>query len=220
MPDPKTPAPAQPSAHADERNLVEPAQAAQVSLEDQLKLWWDANRGALLVGAAAALLFVGLWQAFSLYRRQWESKAQAAYQAAVTSEDRLAFAQEFKKSPLAGLALLSLGDEAWAQKDYTTALARYRGAVDALDKSPLGGKARLAAALATLYTGDRSTAATALLALARDTSLFQAVRAEAAYHRALLAREDGDTATFDQCHELIVSLPYADGWLSRLQSWK
>ncbi len=203
-------------AEADERNLVSESAASNLPLEDQLQIWWDTNKFRMLGIAALILLVVAGWQGIRLARESAEAQIQEIYQALVTDEEKLAFANEHPNHPLGGIAWLSLADQSFSEETYSDAESYYRNAVQALDPSPFQDRARLGTAMAALKNGKRGETLTLLEALANDETAFGASRAEAAFHRAILALEDNDQASYDRFTELINSIPFSEGWSSRL----
>lgn len=212
---------AAPPAAADERNVVEEDLGSTLlPMDEQLRQWWDANQKQMLVLAGVVLAVIAVWQGFRMYRQAYEAGLQETFQTLETDAAKLAFAREHPAHNLGGVAFLDLADQAFGEDDFSTAADYYGNAVDALDPSPIRDRARVGHAMALLKSGKRNDAVNLLEGIAGDTNAANAARAEAAYHRAMLALEDGDPRTFEQYAELIAALPYAQGWTSRLEAFR
>lgn len=185
--------------------------------EERIKLWWEKNRAALLAGAILALLAVAGFQGLRLYRQAFDTRVQQAWLETQSTEDRRSFAESYSNHPLAGIAWMQLGDDAYQRDDFSQAAGYYRRAVEALVEPVFLGRARLGAAVAALRSGERDQARSALEAVANDPQGLHAIRAEAAYHRAILAIEDGEQETLERYFDLLTTLRFAEGWISRLQ---
>lgn len=215
-PEKKNPEKGKPAA--DERNLVAKRELDKaLPPEERIKLWWEKNRAALAAGAILALIVVAGFQGLRLYRQAHDNRVQQAWTAIENAADRLAFAEENAGHPLAGLAWLQLADEQYRGDNFAQARDYYRNAVEALSEPVFLGRARLGSAMATAKAGDRESAKTQLETLARDPRGFHAIRAEAAYHRAILAIEERNAEEVERYFDLLTTLRYAEGWLSRLQ---
>jgi len=205
-------------ADADERNLAATRELdAALPPEERIKLWWEKNRGMLVFGAALILLVAIAYQGLRLYRQSYEAKVQDAWTAIESMEDRKSFAEAHEGHPLAGLAYLQLAEDAYLNADYPTAENYFRKAEEALAEPVFKGKARIGFAVSAAREGDRETAIQALESLATDPEGLHSIRSEAAYHRAILALEEEDSDVLDQYFDLLTTLRYSQGWISRLQ---
>lgn len=203
---------------ADERNLVKKELDAELPPEERIKLWWERNRAALAVGAIVALVIVIGFQGIRLQREAFDRKVQEAWLEVTTDEARLAFAEQYETHPLGGIAWLKIGDAAYADSNFEEAQIAYETASEALVEPVFQGRARIGAAISALKNGERERARLALEQLAGDPAMFEAIRAEAAFHRALMAAEDKDTEAFERYRQLLMTLQYTQGWMSRLET--
>jgi hypothetical protein len=159
----------------------------------QLQSFWEKNR-TFILGLCAVILVVIIgregWDYFSASREQ---QLSADYAAVAGQPDKLAkFAEEHAGHALAGVAWLRLADDKYSAGDYKTAAANYQKAANALQVDVLKGRAKLGAAMSQIAGGDKAAGEAALKALSADTSLEKNVRAEATYHLAALASENGN----------------------------
>lgn len=208
-------------AAADERKVVEEAGGASLlPMDEQLRLWWEANQKSVFFAAAVVLGLIVVWQGFQLYRRGYERNIQDSFSQLDSESARLEFARQYSSHNLGGLAFLTLADAAYSEGDFESAARHYQDAVSAMDPSPIRDRASLGAAMSMLKTGNRADALARLESLASNNQASSAARAEAAFHRAILALEDKDPATFERYAEAITTFPYAQGWSSRLESFQ
>lgn len=183
--------------------------------EEKLRLFWEKNSRLILVACAAVLLAIVGRGVLEVMRGQKEQAIAAAYAAAGTSERAKAFAAEHEGHALAGAAHLRLADEAFQAGQYAEALAGYEKAAEALKDWPFAGRIRLGQAMARLHSGQGAAAETALKALADDTTQLKAVRAEAAYHLAVIAAEAGRGEEASRLSEQIMSIDPESVWTQR-----
>jgi hypothetical protein len=206
---PQTPA-------GDDRNLVTiDENYLAPTLEDRLQIFWSRHSGKVwaLTGIVTVVL-VGRY-AFETYAAYRERQVQADYAAATTTAQLQAFVQTHSTAILAGVAQLRLADEAYAAGNYAAACEAYTAAAPLLADNPLAARARLGAAFAPLQAGNTATAKPALEALANDTALARAYRAEAAYHLAVVARDAGQAADATRWIELVTTVEPQGAWANR-----
>ena len=206
---PKSPA-------GDDRNLVTiDENYLAPTFEDRLQMFWEKHSKTII--ALVVLIVVALvarWS-FGWFAERREQAIRADYAAADTTARLQAFIAANPKAPLAGAASLRIADEAYAAGNYAAAREAYAAAVPLLGQDPLAARARLGAAIAPLQAGDTATAKTALEALANDTSFARPLRAEAAYHLAVLARDAGQPAEATRWTELVLSTEPEGMWSQR-----
>ncbi len=204
------------SPAGDDRNLVTiDENYLAPTFEDRLQLFWEKHSKTIVaLVALVAVALVARW-AFGWFAERREQAIRADYAAASTSAQLQAFIAANPKAPLAGAASLRIADEAYAAGNYAAAREAYAAAVPLLGQDPLAARARLGAAIAPLQAGDTAAAKTALEALANDTSFARALRAEAAYHLAVIARDAGQPAEATRWTELVLSVESEGMWAQR-----
>jgi len=183
--------------------------------EEKLRLFWEKNSRLVLIACAAILLAIVGRGALEVMRGQKEQAIAADYAAAVTSEQAKAFAARHEGHALAGAAHLRLADEAFQAGRYAEALASYEKAAAALKDWPFAGRIQLGQAMARLHSGQGPAAEAALKALADDTTQLKAVRAEAAYHLAVIAADAGRGEEASRLSEQIMSIDPESVWTQR-----
>lgn len=178
--------------------------------------FWEKNRSFILILIAAVIIgLIGRegWQWFQSSR---EADVQAAYaKAGDRSEQLTKFAADHSGHALAGVALIRVADEAYGKNDFKSAAATYNKAAEALQNDALKSRAKLGAAMSALASGDKTAGEAALKALSADAKAVSAIRAEATYHLAALAKEAGRR---DEAVKLIEELMKIDGaglWAQR-----
>lgn len=206
----------------EEKKVLTPADAAthlrpgsdlppDADVEERFNEFWK-KYGVFIFGAIGAIAVVVLVsQVFNLLQKQSEAGMQAAYQEATASDARIVFAQENAKHRLGGLAYLAAADAEFAEGAFLQAGSHYEAALAGLSDSPLAGRARLGMAISRLRQGDASGLAL-LEDLARDASVLQVVRAEAAYHHAVATWERGDLQAAERSLTLLASFQDAPEW--------
>lgn len=200
----------------DDRNLVTiDENYLAPTFEDKLLMFWEKNgRAVIAVVVVVALGLVGRW-AFLTYAASRERAIAAEYAAAKDGAALKTFAQAHPAAALAGVAHLRIADEAYAAGNYGAALPDYEAAAKILSGQVLGDRARLGAAVSKLQAGDLVGGKGALEALANDVVFTRTLRAEAAFHLALQARDSGQNAEAKKMIELVLTADSTGLWAQR-----
>lgn len=203
------------SPAGDDRNLVRIDDSyLNLSLEDKLTMFWEKNGRAIsFVVAAVAVSLVAKW-GFDQYAAARSRAISAEYAAATDSAALAAFRAAHPSTQLAGAAALRLADEAYSTSRYTEAAKLYAEAAPLLGGQPLADRARLGLAISQLQAGDAAAKST-LETLANDTALSGTLRAESAFHLAVLARDASATAEARRWSELALSVQPQGLWAQR-----
>lgn len=181
-------------------------------LEDALFLFWKRNRDKVQLTIVIVLLVAVGGLGFKAFQRKKLEKTQNAYLEAVQSGETEAFAQKYSSSPLAGLVLLQSADKAFEEEDFTQAIARYKEAGAALKGTVIEGRTQLGIAIATIYKGNDAEGKTLLSSIAQNPKLLGSDRAEAAYHLAIIALNQGEVDTARSQLDFIATLDQAGFW--------
>ncbi len=184
-------------------------------VEERFNEFWKKNGFGIFVGISLGAVLVLGFQISAYVGAQRESNIQSAYLALETPAERVAFAEEHSRHPLAGMAWLELGDAAYDAGDYSGALGHYERAARALEGTPVAGRARLGAAMSELMLDRREDAKVALNVVASDGRLLAGTRAEAAYHLAVIHWEDENLSAMEEALDLIHDIEGASLWAFR-----
>ncbi len=204
---------------ADERNIVAVDEAyKEAGLEDRMYLIWH-KYSTLIVGAVIAV-FAGtiLYFAMLYMAERREASIRDEYAAAETVEAREAFARDYPGHLLGGTAALEAGDNRFEAEEYEPAAEMYALASSALDRHPLGGRARLGEGMSYVFLGRTDDAERVFNALADDADALLAVRMEAKSQLALLAFEQGNYERVSDLFDRIDAEDQMGYWSDRVQS--
>jgi hypothetical protein len=207
-----------PKSAGDDRKLVSTPGGTELSFEDRVQLFWNANKNLILgacIVVAVLILAKGGWD---YVQRQKELRIQRAYAEAATTEDLKAFAASNRDHTLGGLAELRIADEAYAEGRFADAIAGYDAVLAGLKGGPLAARAQLGRALARLQGGQAEAGAAELQRLADDATQLRAARAEASYHLASLASATGDSVEVRRLSERLMQIDPTSPWVSRVMS--
>jgi len=204
------------TAKGDDRNLVSAEQSdAAVPAEEWLLDLWKKYRVAIIAAIVAiAAIIVGRGAVLHLQAKQ-EAETRAAFAAATGQDELLAFARQHEGHSLGAVALLNVGDEYFRDGDYAAAANYYAEAEKQLDDKVLADRARLGRGMALVHAGQRSEGVALLQALADDTEATEGLRAEALFHLASLAHEDGDDARAREILDQLETIAPTGIWASR-----
>ncbi|MDQ8204186.1 tetratricopeptide repeat protein [Pelagicoccus sp. SDUM812003] len=205
--DPSTP------SKSDERNIVGPNQVEIQDIEDQVYMIWNDNKGLIIGGVVFIFAVFFGYQGLKVMQASAESSLKEGYQAADTSAQKAAWAEDEKGSALSGFAFKELGDEAYAQGDYSQAETYYREAVKSVE-TPVLEAANMALAMTLLAQSNTDEAKDILEIISSNPEALN--RAEAQYRLAQIAADEGDAAT---AKALIAAIPESSFfWKSRAQT--
>lgn len=186
------------------------------NLTENIQLFWFKYQPTIYTCVVIVLLAVignGLWK---WNKERVEKAIGAEYAAAGESLDKLrAFTQAHEGHELSGAAFLRIADESYTLGKAAEAVKAYEQAVLALKGSPYGERARLGLAVSQLLAGNKAEGEAGLRSLAEDGSAFKAIRAESAFHLAVVAADAGRP---DEARKLCALLLSVDGtglWAQR-----
>lgn len=190
-------------------------QNAPLTFEEKLNQFWQKNRMVVLglcVLILAVLLGKGIWERV---QRDKEQQVETAYTEANTPDQLRAFVAAHPDHELAAVAEVRLADEAFTAGKYADAIAAYDKGIAVLKSGPLVSRARLGRAIAEVQSGKTTDGTTELKQLADDTTLLNAVRAEAAYNLAALAADAGNSADAQKYIDQLNQIDPASMWARR-----
>lgn len=200
----------------DDRNLVVVDENYLApTFEDRVRIFWERHGRTVISALVLIVIFVSARFLFGLYAEHRENAVRVAYAEAGSDTAALrAFATANPAATLAGVAWVRVADEAYAAGNYSAAAEAYASAVELLKNDPVGARARMGRAVSLLQAGDAS-APSVFDGLANDTLLPAPLRAEAAYHLAVLSQEAGKTAEATRLLELAISVDTSGLWAQR-----
>ena len=208
--------PSKPKSAGDDRNLVTVDETyVAPGLEDSLRLSWQKH-SRWIVGVCVVVALVLIGEGLMRYlAAQKETEIQSAYADAATPDQLKAFITAHPDHRLAGVAELRLADEAFAAGDFAGAQSQYDRVAKLLLNSPLGQRAQLGAAMATLQAGQTAEAVATLKQIADDAGKLRAIRAEAAYTQAAIAADAGHTDELTRLFLQISTIEPNGMWMQR-----
>lgn len=209
-----TPAPLNPKVPTSDLSAEPPAPIVP-SFEERLRLFWEKNSKTVYALCVVVLLAIVGRGVLDYYQRQKEEGTEADYTAATTPEKLKTFINQHPDHPLAAVASLTQGDEAYSAKNYAEALSNYQRASEILKSGPFAGRARLGIAIAKVNLGQTADGEDKLKQIANDSTQLKPVRAEAAYHLATLAVEAGRLDEATKFLELTSTIEPNGSWAQR-----
>lgn len=178
--------------------------------------FWEKNRSFIFILIAASVLALVGREGWQWFQSSREAEVQEAYAKAGDRTEQLAkFAAEHSSHALAGVALLRVADEAYGKSDFKSAATSYTKAIDTLQNDALKSRAKLGTAMSSLAAGDTAAGEAALKTLSADAKSVPAIRAEATYHLAVLAKEAGRRDEAVKFIEEITKIDAAGLWAQR-----
>jgi predicted negative regulator of RcsB-dependent stress response len=210
--------PALPKNSASPGNDPVPGAESPTPFEDRLKEIWDKNRSVIFAGCALILVAIvgkGVWDYVQVQREQG---IERDYAQATTPAALRAFADLHPGHPLAGVALLTLADQAYAEGRMADAVAGYERADEALKSGPLAARAQLGEAISEVQSGQVADGEAALRALAADSKQISTIRAEATYHLATLAAAEGRADEVQSLATQLLQIDPSSPWVQRVFS--
>ncbi len=204
----------------DERNLIDLEDAAEISFEDKMNVYWMENKGFILT--CILILFVAVigFQGARIFIQHNETAHREAYAEARTNETLAEFAKKNSDSALGAFAALDIADEAYEAKEFLKAKEFYSIAASGLKGTLLEGRALIGQAFAQYSAGEQSDGLALLAAISANSDLSQASRAEAAYHMAIEADAAGRTDEFESYVAQIEEFNMVPQWQQRLSYYQ
>jgi len=199
----------------DDRNLIRIDDTyLALSFEDKLQIFWGNHSKKIILVLCVIVLAILSKGAFAYFAAHREKAIIAEYGAASGTVQLQAFTKAHPDLPISGLAYLRLADEAYSAGSYRAAEVDYSAAAKLLGEDPLAARARLGAAVSLLQAGDAS-AQNAFQVIANDAKQASVLRAEAAYHLAILNRDAGKTDEASRWLELVINTDASGFWGQR-----
>lgn len=203
------------SAKGDDRNIVlVDEDFSEAEFEDRVWLYWERNKYFIVGTIVAAFVVVLGVQYYNYSQRQAFREMQASYLQADTLEQKESFGAAYDEKALGGLALLEAADQLVAEDKFIEAAAKYEEAAKALKDTVFAGRARLGSGMAYVFADNLEAGRSILLALTGDAQVAEPIRAEAAYHLAVLDIQAEDYAS---ALDLLQSIAVR-GWEQRAQN--
>lgn len=200
----------------DDRNLVVVDENYLApTFEDRVQLFWERHGRTVITALVVLVLFFAAKALFGVYASYRENAVRTAYAEAGDDASALrAFATANPAAALAGFAWTQIGDKAYEAQDYRAAADAYAAAVPLIKNDPVGARARMGHAVSLLKAGDAG-ARPAFEVLANDTLYPASLRAEAAYHLAVIASEAGEGEAASRYLSLAISVDTSGLWAQR-----
>lgn len=192
-----------------------PPRAGADAFADQMQVFWEKNRFFVFVLIAATLAIILAREGWVAYGAMRERGIQAEYAKLERIDQLPRFAEQHQGHALAGAAWLRVADDAYAKNDFRAAATNYAMAADSLDNVTLKSRARLGTAMSQIAAGDQTAGETALKSLHADEAATATLRAEAAFHLATLAHQDGRDADAAQFLDEVTKIDAMGFWAQR-----
>jgi len=200
----------------DERNLIDMEDAAELSIEDRISMYWMENKGFIIGCISALALALVAFNGMRIYKEHALESLANEFAAADASDSLADFADANSNKSLGGFAAMATADAAYTEGDYAKALEYYQVASSSLKGTVLAGRAMLGEAFALYQSRQEAEGIAKLNAIAADSSIAESSRAEAAYHLALEADFNGDSEAFEAYAAQINESTLAGPWQQRL----
>jgi hypothetical protein len=201
----------------DDRNLiVVDENYLAPTFEDRVRIFWERHGRTVITAIALVVVFFAAKFLFELYAEYRENQVRAAYAEAGDDLDALrVFAEANPSAALAGVAWVRLADSAYLAGDYAAAAENYALSFPVLKSDPVGSRARMGRAISLFKAGDVAAARSALDGLANDTLFPAPLRAEAAYHLAVILKDAAQTEEAARMFALAISVDTSGLWAQR-----
>lgn len=204
--------PLNPQALAPESDLPPDA-----DVEERFNDFWKKNGPGIFGGIAlGALIVVGI-QVYQYMGERKEERLGEAFAAAVSIEEKAAFAEQNRGHQLAALARLQVADARYDEEAYAEAAELYDAAADGFEDPTLRTRAQLGQGMSLLLSGSVDAGRTVLRSVAQNTAALDQTRGEAAYHLAVSLWEDEDREAVAEATAIILELN-APFWVFRANS--
>lgn len=181
--------------------------------EEQVLQLWGVHGNRLVMIVALVVVAVLAYQVSGYLAQRNVEKIQTAYQETEDSTDLVTFGLEYSSHPLGGFAYLQAAHQEYDQKQFKEAAGHYEKAAEILADTPYAGRAQLGYAMASLSNGQAVIAQQSLETLARDESMLDSTRAEAAYNLAIHHWEKEEFEAVQEQLDFIDTLAKPGYWI-------
>lgn len=202
------PAKANPNPSADPDSELPP----DADIEERFNDFWKRNGPGIFAAIALGAVIVLGVQGYQYAGERAEQAAQAAYQDIETLEDQITFAESHRKHRISGIAFLEAADESYENGNFEKAAALYREADQIFREGFFRSRARLGLGLSLVLKGEVAEAERNLQAVVNDSLALDQIRAEAAYHLAVLRWEQENFSGVRAALDVVFTLPNAGFW--------
>lgn len=186
-------------------------------IEERFNDFWKRN-GTFIFGVFGLVTVVVVGIQLAEYLKEKSTQTTITeYGTLETIEAKLEFAGNHDDSKIGGMAYLEVANSEFADANFQSAAEHYALAATALEETPLVGPARLGEAVSKLRQ-DAPDALSLLDQVARDPSIVEPVRGEAAYLLAFAYFDRGDHTQATRALDLLDSLDKAQQWQGRGQA--
>jgi predicted negative regulator of RcsB-dependent stress response len=185
------------------------------SFAEKLHQFWQRNSSAFLIGCILVLVGIFARGGYEYYAQQHEKGIGQEYALAGTPDQLKAFAAAHEGHALAGVAWLTLADDAFKAGNYAESVADYDKALPTLKDNPLAGRIKLGAAMARLQSGKAAEGESALNQIADDANQLKGLRVEAAYQLASHAAEAGKGEDVQKYTAKLMQIDNTSVWAQR-----
>jgi len=194
--------------------------ATAPSFEQKLNGFWAKNRKLLVLLCGVVLVVIVGREVSAINAGRSREQSATRYAAAATTPEGLRrFAEENADTALGGVAWLQVADAAYEADRFSDATAAYAQSLKGLGRgTALADRAALGLAVAQLKSGDDAQGRAGLAALADAATGSVAIRAEAAYHLAILSHVAGEQQAFQQRATQLAQIDPTSLWNQRLLS--
>ena len=185
------------------------------NFELTLRKFWEKNAKVVYLSIATVIVVILAQGGLKYFRLAKEKEIAAAYAKATSSDQLRSFASQHPNHVLGAAAQLRLADEAYSAGRYAEAGQGYEKAAAVFKPGPFGGRALLGAALSKAMSGQTSDGETKLKQIADDANQPKIIRAEATYHRGMLALDAGRTEDAMKELDRVSTLDPMSSWAQR-----
>ncbi len=183
----------------DDRHLVDINNSdTELNIDESFQVFWEKNKGSIVQWIVIILVVSVGFQLFKLYENKQNVNLQDEFLVSLETEDlRLAFANNHKAEPLAGLNFLKSANEVYAKAEYKEASVLYKKSTDALVGTALHAKVWMSYAISLIKSGDKTAGIKELEMLSSTETAFDAVKADALLKLIILAVDEKNVSAVD-----------------------
>lgn len=175
--------------------------------------WNSLKRNMIRIIVWTIVAFI-LLAVFNYIRHYRVRNLQTAFLNVKSTEQLKDFANEFKKEPLAGVALVRLADLSYTENNFPLAAAYYREALEPLKGTELEERAQIGLAISLLQNKDTKEGEALLTEMSQSPKVSINMKAQALYQLFILSVAQKN---YSQAHQLLSTLsslsdnnPWAD----------
>lgn len=191
---------------------------SEESLQGKLLFFFKKHRRYIYAFLGVVILVLLVVACGTIFSEKRSLNIKREYLALTTTNSKLAFVKKYRAHELCGLVLLNLGDDAFEDKDFKTALLYYELAIKALKHNELSVRAEISVANSKYKLGDGKSYEAILDKILHNSKYNICFRAKALYGLLSHFKSQGNDMAIAELMHFADGINFSENWWQLLSS--